>query len=136
GGAQTVSIETFKAKTRKIGGIAERLRSLAGGGPVAPVPPQVDGEAKAATGAEGPGDATLSRKASSAMNKLRALKSGAASSGGAADADGSGEAPLTAPPAAMPKGPEGPGEAVDEGLAKKASSAMSRLKALKAGGGS
>ncbi len=141
GGAPSMSIESFKAKTRRIGGIAERLKNVAGGGagPAAPLPPLADGEQqKAAQGPEGPGEAadpTLSRKASSAMNKLRALKGG----GGAAAPEGSSamSAPLAEGAAAqqVSKGPDGPGEVVDEGLAKKASSAMNRLRALKAGGG-
>jgi tetratricopeptide (TPR) repeat protein len=140
GGAPTMSIESFKSKgTRKIGGIAERLRNaMSGGGPSAPVAPEaLDGggastaQAKAA-GGEAP-DPALSRKASSAMNRLRALKGGGGGSGPSAGA--SAEPTPEAPAAPISKGPEGPGEVVDDGLAKKASSAMNRLKAMKSGGG-
>ncbi|MCO5166925.1 MAG: tetratricopeptide repeat protein [Planctomycetes bacterium] len=176
GGAPSMSIDSFKTKTRKIGGIAERLRNMAGGGgPATPAPPAApDGEQKVAKGPEAPGEAadpSLSRKASSAMSRLKALKSGG-SEPAALPLDDAPPPPLSTP---VSKGPEGPGEAVDVGvppeqaggpllrtpsegggvhdpqrgsatklaeaghtgaLAKKASSAMNRLKALKAGGGS
>jgi tetratricopeptide (TPR) repeat protein len=121
-------------KPRKIGGIAERLRNLSGGapGPAAPELPLAAASKGADASAGAPGEAadtTLSRKASSAMNKLRALKGGGAPSGDASD---------TAPPVqegqTVSKGPEGPGDAVEDGLARKASSAMNKLRALKSGG--
>ena len=144
GGGKVASIEGFQTKTRRIGGIADRLRTMKGGGEPgseAPAPP-----ASVSKGPEAPGDAAdpgVSKKASSAMNRLRALKTGGAppTSGppgggeGHGGGDGAGAAG-GAPPAgqAISKGPEAPGEAADPAVSKKATSALSRLKALKAGG--
>jgi tetratricopeptide (TPR) repeat protein len=159
GGAKSPSIEGWTTKSPKIRGIADKLSAMKIGGPLPPSGP-----------AEGAGDGAeppAPRKASSAMNKLRAMKSGAnpavtpagestaaprpesGEAGGlpaslaAAAAATEGDAAPASPAAASPpsgsggpkisKGPEAPGEAVDQGLAKKASSAMNRLKAMKSG---
>ena len=71
------------------------------------------------------------KKLGGALEKLRALKGGGAEAGAGVE-EPSGEA---AAPAAISKGPEAPGDPADAGVSKKASSAMSRLKQLKGGGG-
>ena len=61
------------------------------------------------------------------LNKLRALKGGG-------PAEGGGESEEQAAPGGISKGPEAPGDAAEVGVSKKATSAMSRLRALKSGG--
>jgi tetratricopeptide (TPR) repeat protein len=158
GGAKTPSIEGWTTKSPKIRGIADKLSAMKIGGPL---PPSEPGPGKAEADAA---EAANAKKASAAMNKLRAMKSGgnpavsgagestaaprpdSAEAGGlpaslaAAAAATESDAPAAptasgAPgPAKISKGPEAPGEAVDDGLAKKASSAMNKLKVLKSGG--
>ncbi len=71
----------------------------------------------------------LAKKASSAMDRLKAMKSG-----GAAPPK-PGASPAGPLPDKISKGPEAPGEAADPALSKKASSARDRLRAMRGGGG-
>ena len=120
GGSKTgPAIEGIRApSTKRVGNIADRLRNMKlGGGPRAPEVNSNEGK-------------VISHKASSAMNKLRAMKMGKPT--------GSSESSSGLPAAGekkVSKGPEAPGEAADSGVSKKASSAMDRLKALRGGGG-
>jgi tetratricopeptide (TPR) repeat protein len=114
GGRGTIIHSQVSSKsTKRVGGIADRLRNMKLGGPSAPRVSASEGR-------------VISTKASSAMNKLRAMKGGGSSaSQDALPADKK-----------VSKGPEAPGDAADAAVSKKASSAMDRLRAMKSGGGS
>jgi tetratricopeptide (TPR) repeat protein len=117
GSTRGPSIQGVQSKaTKRVGNIADRLRSMKlGSGPQAPSPSSSEG-------------VIISKKASSAMNKLRAMKSGGG--GGSSDAS----AGLSSGHK-ISKGPEGPGESAGTIVSKKASSAMDKLRAMKSGGG-
>lgn len=123
GGAPRASIEGVTTKKR-VGNIADRLRNMKLG----PSTPQTTKKETQA----------LSRKANSAMSRLRALRSGGSSEDGPGFADGGGDegSDEVQGTTQVAKGPEAPGEALDAGTSKKASSALNRLKALRSGGGS
>ncbi len=128
GGGRSPGIEGFAAKTRRVGNIADRLRSMKGlGGSPQDSSPQAPEPGSSET-------RVISRKASNAMNKLRALKRGetpaepSSDQLGALPDDASGGRKVS-------KGPEAPGSAADAKVSKKASSALNKLKALRAGGG-
>ncbi|MBL4845940.1 MAG: hypothetical protein JKY65_10465, partial [Planctomycetes bacterium] len=114
GGAPRASIEGITTKKR-VGGIADRLRNMKLG-PTVPAPSAQETESR-------------SRKASSAMSRLRSLRGG----GSSGDAPGLGPAPESATNQ-VSKGPEAAGEALDKGTSKKASSALSKLRQMRDGG--
>jgi tetratricopeptide (TPR) repeat protein len=185
------SIQIQGVTTKRVGGIADRLKELKGGGPAegepmaprddtykppaeaneevvkqkarsamdrlraiksgAPPPPKVSSETpsgssetaapatpatnEAPAGTPGSSntmaDATVSKKANSAMDRLRALKSGAPTGGAAAQP----AAEVVKPSADLPAGTPGSANTMaDPAIAKKASSARDKLRALKGGG--
>ncbi|HBP17719.1 MAG TPA: hypothetical protein DEA08_07995 [Planctomycetes bacterium] len=114
GGARAPQIQGRQTKSKRLGKVAERLRNMQFG-PSAPRAEPAETE-------------KVSRKASSAMSKLRALRSGGGdASSGASPALGGGEQKVS-------KGPEAPGEAADATVSKKAGSALSKLRAMRGGG--
>ena len=115
GGAPKASIEGVTTKKR-VGNIADRLRNMKLG-PSAPTTSPKETK-------------KLSRKANSAMSKLRALRGGGSSDAGPGLAAGAPE-PATN---TVSKGPEAPGEAMDAGTSKKAKSSLSKLRAMRGGG--
>ncbi|MGE0712947.1 MAG: tetratricopeptide repeat protein [Planctomycetota bacterium] len=122
--------------SEKASSALDRLRALRGGGGSAPAPAP-GAASQVSPGPEAPGQAAgaaVTEKASSALSRLRALRSGGGAAASGAAAAPAAAAPAAAAPGAVSKGPEAPGEAADQQVSKKASSAMSRLRSLKAGG--
>ncbi|RMG09087.1 MAG: DUF4388 domain-containing protein, partial [Planctomycetota bacterium] len=121
--------------SKKASSAMDKLRAMKRGGVQgsSAAGPALSAGQKISKGPEAPGnaaDAAVSKKASSAMDKLRALRGGGGGGGG-----GSSAGPAPGAGQKISKGPEAPGDAADAAVSKKATSAMDRLRALRAGGG-